>query len=205
MPKFDKAPFVLLFVFVDIVQKPELIEQAKGLGYVKALSPGLSLFLVEDSTKGVEQALESARQKMDLVLVASVSMMRINKAVADDRTDGLLLNLGKLRFSRSTAALLKRNGIAAFLPFSVLLNRQELLRRYREALEILEAKSVPTAFPSWADEPLELRKPRELAALLASLGASDVFIKETMKETVPTLIAENELRGKSLAPGVRIK
>lgn len=204
MLKFDKASKRFPSVFVDLVKNASLIEEARALGYPKVLAPGTGLLLIEDTAKNLEKILAS-RPSVDLVVIASANMMKINKAVADDRTDAILLDLGKVRFSRSVASLLKRNGIAAFLPFSSLLANQSLLRRYKETLAILEAKDVPTAFPSWADGPLELRRPRELGALLTYLGCSDGFVKTTIKETLPTLIEENCQRRKMIAPGVRLK
>ncbi len=166
---------------------------------------------VNDLTK----SLRRIRRKYVIIAVECHSKNVARQAAKDNRVDILNFPVSisarrRVRFDRQEASLAGRANCVYEVNVSDLLGvgpliLSRLLSIFREEVENAKRYDVPVIVSSGADEPLRMREPRSLAAVLSLLGLDE---KESLDavSTTPWGMAEDnreKLGPGFVMPGVR--
>jgi ribonuclease P/MRP protein subunit RPP1 len=166
---------------------------------------------VNDLTK----SLRRIRRKYVIIAVECYSKNVARQAAKDNRVDILNFPVSisarrRVRFDRQEASLAGGANCVYEVNVSDLLGvgpliLSRLLSTFREEMENAKRYDVPVIVSSGADEPLMMREPRSLAAVLSLLGLDE---KESLDavSTTPWGIAEGnreKMGPRFVMPGVR--
>lgn len=166
---------------------------------------------VNDLTK----SLRRIRRKYVIIAVECYSKNVARQAAKDNRVDILNFPVSisarrRVRFDRQEASLAEGANCVYEVNVSDLLGvgpliLSRLLSTFREEMENAKRYDVPVIVSSGADEPLMMREPRSLAAVLSLLGLDE---KESLDavSTTPWGIAEGnreKMGPRFVMPGVR--
>ncbi len=178
---------------------------------------GIDLATRVDLAPGSRQELLSAlrrlRRRFELVGVVCRSREVARVAARDRRVDLLLFPLRPRQrfFDRSEAELASGSNCALEIPLMPLLRlpraeRIALLGRLREEISLARRYGVPVVLSSGAEEPMLMRRPRELAYLASILGLSLEEALDALSEVPSGMVERNraKLDPSFIAPGIRV-
>jgi len=221
--------------FIDLHLKPEagsaeeMLKLASRLGYGgvglihngTATADGAPLDIVSRidlmprNANDLTATLRRIRRRYEIVAVECRSKNVARQAAKDNRVDvlnfpGSVSERRRVRFDRQEASLASDANCAYEINVSDLMGAgplvlSKLLSIIREETENAERHGVPVVVSSGAQEPLAMRDPRSLAAVLSLLDINEEQSLDTVSTNPWDMVARNreKLGPGFVMPGVR--
>ncbi len=191
----------------DLQELKEFKEKGRKMG----LDVTSRLDIVTSSIGELKGKLLSMRRNFELIGVYPLNIEVARTAARDNKVDFLVLpsDLKLKVFDEGVASLMENSKVLLEVDLVPLIEQEcssRLLRLYRRAYDVAKKHRVKVVFASGAKAPLELRAPRDLAAL-ASLITLDEEKALNGLSTIPLTrltLNRSKLRSGFILPGVSI-
>lgn len=188
-----------------------IIEKAQEIGWSDKTGQLNTVFLEAENWGELKEKVNSHRQEAD-ILVFKGGDEELNRKACENTKIDVLLHPEKDRkdpgINHVMAEEAAKNQTAMGLDFSQLQNsgkeRIHTLSHWRKILKLCEKYETPYLLTTTAETKYELRGPRELKALIDSIGYSG---QKALSETPEDIIkrAEKAKTDEDIRPGVKEK
>jgi len=189
------------------------LAELKRLAGEHGLDLATRVDLAPEDRTSLLSALRRLRRKFELVGVLCTNKQVARVAARDRRVDLLLFQLDPRRryFDASEAELASGSNCALEIDLMPIFrlpprDRIRLLARLRDEVALARRHGIPLVICSGADEPVLMRKPRELAYLATVLGLGLEEALDSLSKIPLSLLERNraKLEPGFIAPGIRV-
>jgi RNase P/RNase MRP subunit p30 len=190
-----------------------MVEAAKSLGYSLVGVAGKTdldvvtrLDLDPKNQNKLNQSLRSNRWRIEIIVVNCRNKSVARKAGQDRRVDLVTYPISdkwkRNYLDRQQAGLMRDSGSGYLVDVSKLLITDAFVLRknieyFKRNLEIAVKRGVPVVASSFATEPLKLRDPHGLAALLSLLDVDEDHALEMVSTNPYTMVMRNRIKLKN--------
>ena len=206
--------FSLVATPLEPTARPEGLEYLKRIASEVGVDLATRVDLAPEGRQELLRALRRLRRRFELIGVLCQNKEVARVAARDRRVDLLRFPLEPRRrfFDRSEAELASGSNCALEIELMPLFrlpaqHRILLLARLRDEVELAKDYGVPVVLSSGAEEPILMRRPRELAYLASELLGLRFEEALDALSTVPAEVVERnraKLSPDFVAPGIRV-
>ncbi len=194
---------------IDLIDKVKRLFRNYGIDLISRINIDV------DSPKELKSILRKIRRKVEIISVFCRNIDVARLAARDRRVDLLIFSVEswKQNFFDSSEAKLALNGESA-LEVSLMKiikarsssYRIKAMRILSENIRIAKKYGVPVVISSGASSILEMRAPRELAALATVFSLSELEARKSLSEVPMMIVNRNreKLSENFIMPGVKL-